>query len=105
DPGAGGSLKGEFTFDPVVRTLAFDVEVSAIPAEEVYAVTLHREGEASPGSAIHRLMGPGQSREAGVIPLGNRGAEDLVAGRLSLALFTAAHPMGLPRVALRLPQR
>jgi len=104
DPGDRESLTGEFTFDPVLRTLAFDVAVSGIPAEEVHAVTLHREAEASPGPAIHRLLGPGQVEEAGVIPLGNRGAEDLVAGRLSLALFTAAHPLGLPRVTLRLPE-
>ncbi|MGD8362297.1 MAG: amidase family protein [Gemmatimonadota bacterium] len=103
-PGEEGSLYGRFAFDPVVRTLAFDVEVSGIPEEEVYAVTLHRVGQESSGPAIHRLMGPGQSREAGVVALGNSGAEELVAGGLSLALYTASHPRGL-WTAFRLPPR
>ena len=94
-PGEAGALRAELAFDPVGRTLAFDVEVSGIPAEEVYALTLHREEGESHGPAIHRLMGPGQVREVGVISLGNRGAEELRAGRLSLALYSASHPRGL----------
>ena len=86
----------------MLRTLAFDVEVTGILADEVYAVTVHREEGGSPGPAIHRLMGPGQLREVSVLALGNRGAEDLMAGRLSLALYTASHPLGHPRKALRL---
>jgi len=103
-PGEEGLLHGRFAFDPVVRTLAFDVEVSGIGEEEVYAVTLHRVGRESSGPVIHRLLGPGGSREAGVVALGNRGAEELVAGELSLAFYTASHPRGL-WTALRLPPR
>ena len=101
--GQKGLLTGRFAFDPVARTLAFDVEVSGISAEEVYAVSIRRgEGE-SPGPSIHRLMGPGQSREAGVIALGSRGTEDLVEGRLTLVLYAAPYPRGTFREPLRLP--
>jgi amidase len=100
-PGQRETLEGQLTFDPVIRTLAFAVEVSGVAPEEVYAVTLHRvEGEVA-GPVIHRLMGPGQSRGAGVLHLGNRGAEDLASGRLFLALYSASHPRGLLRSALR----
>ena len=102
-PEERGALRGQFVFDPVARSLSFVVAVSGLPAEEVYAVTLHREVEGSQGPAIHRLMGPGKVRETGVISLGSRGAEELMAGRLSLVVFTASHPMGLPRTTLRLP--
>jgi Asp-tRNA(Asn)/Glu-tRNA(Gln) amidotransferase A subunit family amidase len=101
-PGEGETLRGHFVFDPVLRTLAFDVEVTGIPADEVYAVTVHREEGGSPGPVIHRLVGPGQPGEVGEVALGNRGAEDLLAGRLSLALYSAAHPQGL-RKPLSLP--
>jgi amidase len=101
-PGEEGFLLARFAFDPVVRTLAFDVEVSDIPSEEVYAVTVHRVGRESSGPVIHRLLGPGESRETGVLALGNRGAEALVAGGLSLVLYTASHPRGL-WTALRMP--
>ena len=103
-PGERGALRGQFTFDPVVRTLVFDVEILGTPAEEVYAVTLNRAHEESAGATIHRLVGPGLSRETGVVGLGNQGAEDLVAGRLSLVLYTASQPRGLVRATLRLPE-
>jgi Asp-tRNA(Asn)/Glu-tRNA(Gln) amidotransferase A subunit family amidase len=95
-----GALRGRFVFDPVLRTLAFDLEVSGVPGEEIYAVTLHRREGESPGPAFHQLMGPGQLREVGLVALGNRGEEDLAAGRVTLVAYTASHPQGQARAAI-----
>jgi Asp-tRNA(Asn)/Glu-tRNA(Gln) amidotransferase A subunit family amidase len=99
-PEETGTLTGRFVFDPVLRTLAFDLEVSGAPVEEIYAVTLHRSKGESPGPAFHRLMGPGKSREAGLVALGNLGGEDLLAGRVTLVAYTASHPRGWGRSVL-----
>ncbi len=99
-PEETGTLTGRFVFDPVLRTLAFDLEVSGVPVEEIYAVTLHRSKGESPGPAFHRLMGPGKSREAGLVALGNLGGADLLAGRVTLVAYTASHPRGWGRSVL-----
>ncbi len=103
-PGRPGSVHGQFAYDPVLRTLVFDVDVAGLPDEEVYAVTLNRGDADSRGPVLHRLMGPGRLEEAGVVELGARAMEDLAAGRLYLVLYAAPHPDGWFRMAMRLPR-
>jgi Asp-tRNA(Asn)/Glu-tRNA(Gln) amidotransferase A subunit family amidase len=103
-PGHPGSVHGRFAFDPVLRTLVFDVDVTGLDAEEVYAVTLSRGDPDARGPVLHRLSGPGQLAEAGLVALGTRGAEDLAAGRLYLVLYAAPHPAGWFRMAFRVPR-
>jgi hypothetical protein len=45
-------------------------------------------------------MGPGKSREAGLVALGNLGGADLLAGRVTLVAYTASHPRGWGRSVL-----
>jgi len=101
--GEQGSVRGRFAFDPVTRDLAYDLEIVEIPDSAVSVVALHRKEGSSPGPVLHRLMGPGQLQAAGAIVLGSMEAEDLVAGRLYLTLYSASWPRGLG-AALRLPE-
>jgi Asp-tRNA(Asn)/Glu-tRNA(Gln) amidotransferase A subunit family amidase len=102
DP-AAPRAHAELTFDVAAGTLAFDVEISGIPADQLYAVTLNRVDEESAGSVVHRLLGPGHTEGSGTVTLGNRGRADLLEGRLFLVVYSAHSPKGGLRTRLEVP--
>jgi Asp-tRNA(Asn)/Glu-tRNA(Gln) amidotransferase A subunit family amidase len=89
---------------PGPNTLAFEVTVEGVKAEDMLLVALHRTPATPAGSAsdavkssgflIGRLLRTGELTGRGEIALRVADREDLAAGRLSVRLFTRQRPFG-----------
>jgi hypothetical protein len=101
-PGATLQVDADFIVDVALGHLEFTVEISAIPAEAIYTLTLNRADDDEPASVVHRLLAPGQTEGNGTIDLGNRGREDLLEGRLWLVLYSEGTRSGELRTRLEL---
>jgi amidase len=98
-PAKGGSVDARFRFDAPKRTLDFTVHLTGIPAADVYAITLDRATDKK-GPTLFRLSGPGATTATGSVTLSPTDRGDLLAGHLSLTVYTAAEPLGTARGAL-----
>jgi hypothetical protein len=86
--GGDAAAHGEFVFDPMRRTLAFSIRLSGVPAARVYGVSIQRDSAGQKGPVVHSLSGPSLVRSDGTLMLGDRERRDLLAGRLTMVLFT-----------------
>jgi Asp-tRNA(Asn)/Glu-tRNA(Gln) amidotransferase A subunit family amidase len=103
--GAGPDrVEARLTFDPVRGTLAYDVAVSGVSAEELHAIVLRRNDENGPISVVLRIAGPGTLRAQGTELLTPNLRAWLEAGALSLEVFTRAYPFGSARAVLEVPR-
>ena len=98
-----GSATGIFRFDPSRGTLRFDVRVAGVAAGSVDAVVLRRTRSGSSGPVIQRLLGPGELRQSGELVLTGINRTALDAGALTMDLFKAGEPGGLPSASVALP--
>lgn len=99
--GAGPDrAEARFTFDPVRGTLAWDVEVSGVPAGDLHAVALRRKDAEGRLSVVLRLAGPGVLRASGDQMLTPSLRTWLEAGSLTIEVFTRSHPFGSARAAV-----
>jgi hypothetical protein len=97
------TARARFTFDPMRNSLAYSVEVSGVPAERVYAVTLQRAEPGQNGPVVYRLAGPGSAAARGTLDLSGTDREALLKGDLYLEVYTQDYPRGAARRQLLLP--
>jgi Asp-tRNA(Asn)/Glu-tRNA(Gln) amidotransferase A subunit family amidase len=105
-PGAGGSpsttrADAVFEIDLLMGTVRYDVTVSGVRAEDVYAVAVRREVEEADaparGRVVERLSGPGVLATSGVWRPSAATLERLERGELFLDVFTRQQPAGAAR--------
>jgi hypothetical protein len=97
------AARGEFSFDPRRRTLAYAVRVSGVPPSRIYSVSIDRSAGAKKGPVIRAIGGPGTARATGTLKLGEAERRDLVDGKLALVVYTTDEPRGTIKVSMVLP--
>ena len=98
---SGVEVRATLTLDPAPNTLAYDVTVTGVRVQDIYAVVLrHPDGE-NAWVVAHRISGPGESRRTGTLTLGAVLRERLDAGEVSLEVFTRDYPFGAARAMVR----
>jgi len=92
---SGASVaRGEFAFDPTLRTLDYIVRVTGTPAERVLAITIDRDSAGKKGPILRHLSNAGSNRTTGSIKLSEVERRALLTGNLSLVVYTSDHPAG-----------
>jgi hypothetical protein len=89
-------------YDPVLGTLAWDVQVAGTAPSDVYAVVLRHANEDGGWSVVARLTGPGVTAERGTLALDGEMRARLEASELHVALATRADPFGAQGVQVSL---
>jgi hypothetical protein len=93
-----------FSLDRLTRTLSYEVTLTGVPAEDVYAIVVRREApeaDASPRwRVVQRLSGPGVLDAAGSWTLTPALLERLERGELHLEVFTRQNPAGEVRARI-----
>jgi Asp-tRNA(Asn)/Glu-tRNA(Gln) amidotransferase A subunit family amidase len=95
---------GQFAFDPTRRSLDYSVLITGAPASRVFAITIDRDSAGKKGAVIRQLSGPGLGSAKGHLTLGEVERRELIAGNLSLVVYTSDQPMGTIRAHLTLPR-
>jgi hypothetical protein len=94
------SAKGDFSFDPTQRSLDYMVRVTGSPADRVFAISLDRDSSGHKGPVLRQLSGSGVTQAKGRLKLGESDRKDLLAGRMSLVVYTADRPAGSVKGAI-----
>ena len=103
--GAGASALAQFALDITTNTLEYELVVSGVAANDIYAVNIHLADEGNDGSVVRRLAPPGSATGAGRFSLTVPEREALLDSRLYLVVYTREHPTGAARVRLVMPAR
>lgn len=85
---------GQFTFDVTKRSLDYSVSVAGTPASEIFAITIDRDSAGKKGAIMRQLAGPGARTAKGSLTLSDVERRELLAGNLSVAIYTKASPHG-----------
>ena len=108
----GGSASATFDLDSARGSMRYQVRVSGLAPEHVFAAVLSREAPDRTRRVIQRLSQPESIRASGTVWLTPDERADLFAGRISLILFSTADKLGsspavlmrhLTRVVVRAP--
>lgn len=99
------AARGEFSFDPTRRTLAYSVSVNGVPPTRIYSVSIDRSAAAKKGPVIRAISGPGTARATGTLKLGEVERRDLLDGKLALVVYTTDQPRGAIKATMVLPDR
>ena len=98
---AAPRLEGSFSLDLPRGTLHYVISTAGIGAAGVHAIVLRRRGSGTrPNAVVRRLSGPGLASAEGTLALSAADLDDLLGGRLELALYTADRPLGAVRLPL-----
>ena len=98
---AAPRLQGSFSLDLPRGTLRYLISTSALGPADVHAIVLQRRGSGTrPNAIVRRLSGPGVASAEGTLALSAADLDDLLGGRIELALYTADRPLGAVRLAL-----
>ncbi len=98
---AAPRLQGSFSLDLPRGTLRYLISTSALGPADVHAIVLQRRGSGTrPNAIVRRLSGPGVASAEGTLALSAAELDDLLAGRIELALYTADRPLGAVRLSL-----
>ena len=98
---AAPRLDGSFSLDLPRGTLHYVISTAGIGAADVHAIVLQRRGSGTrPNAVVRRLSGPGLASAEGTLALSAADLDDLLAGRIELALYTADRPLGAVRLPL-----
>lgn len=89
-----------FGFDPRGRTLRYDVGVRGIPADRVLGISIDRDSSGKKGAILHHLSNSGVTQTTGFVKLGDSDRRDLLAGHLSLVVYTSNNPDGALRSSI-----
>jgi hypothetical protein len=92
--------RGMLTYDPTRRALSYAIAISGIPASHVYTVSIDRDSLGRKGDMLRHLTGPGIARAKGTLTLTEPERRELMAGRLSLVVYTREQPSGAMRASL-----
>src|SRR5262249_32261035 len=99
----GAQARGEFSYDPTRRALVYSVRVSGVPASQVYTLSIDRDSAGKKGAMVRHLAGQGSTSAKGSLTLTAVERRDLIAGKLSLVVYTREQPTGAFRAPLLLP--
>ena len=77
--------------------LSYDVAVSGVAEEEIYAVVVHLAEDGKDGPVVHRLSGPGAATASGQVTLTPVERDALMESRLYLVVYAQNHPAGAAR--------
>ncbi|WP_420462501.1 amidase [Candidatus Palauibacter sp.] len=98
---AAPRLRGSFSLDLPRGTLHHVISTAGVGAADVHAIVLQRRGSGTrPNAVVRRLSGPGLASAEGTLALNAADLDDLLAGRIELALYTADRPLGAVRLPL-----
>ena len=97
--------RGDFTYDPTRRSLAFQVRVSGIPPEHIVGMSIDRDSAGKKGAMLHHISPAGVARADGFIRLGAEERRDLLSGLLSFVIYTTDQPTGTLRSPIVAGQR
>jgi amidase len=98
-------ISGTFSFSPTQRTLRYTVAVGGVPAERVLGISIDRDSAEKKGPILHHLTNSGVTQATGLIRLLESERRDLLAGRLSLVVYTSNNPSGTLKGAISRSQR
>jgi Asp-tRNA(Asn)/Glu-tRNA(Gln) amidotransferase A subunit family amidase len=98
-------VHGELSYDPTRRSLAYSVRVTGMPSTHVLTTSIDIDSAGRKGAMIRHLSGAGVAISRGTLTLTDVERRELVAGRLSLVIYTREQPTGSIRAALLLPPR
>ena len=104
-PSAAGarSARVHFTFDATTGELGFEARMEGPGADRLIALILQRSDGEKPGPIIFHLLKRGDSAGTGSLTVQSIDRENLVAGRLYLHCYTSDQPLGIGRVAIKVP--
>ena len=103
--GTAVALAAEFVYDAVGGTLAYEVAVRGVPAEDVIAIVLRHADAEGNWYVVARLAGPYVADAGGVLPLDGAMRERLERGELQIEVMTRAAPFGALRQQVTVPGR
>lgn len=98
---SGVLLRGRLSLDRSTGTLAYDLEVAGVPAEDVHAVVLRHPAGDGTWLVARRLSGPQTGEASGALAASPGLAARLAAGEAVVEVYTRAHPLGAARATLR----
>jgi Asp-tRNA(Asn)/Glu-tRNA(Gln) amidotransferase A subunit family amidase len=91
---------GTFAFDPARRTLRYSVSVTGVGAEQVLGISIDRDSAEKKGPVLHHLSNQGVAQATGFVKFVESDRRDLLAGHLSLVVYTSKHPSGTLKGAI-----
>ncbi|MYA33081.1 MAG: amidase [Gemmatimonadales bacterium] len=98
---AAPHLTGSFSLDLPRGTLRYLISTSGLGPADAHAIVLQRRGSGTrPNAVVRHLSGPGHASAEGSVTLSAADLDDLLAGRIELALYTAGRPLGAVRLVL-----
>ena len=94
--------RGTFTYDPTRRALSYSVRVTGLPSTHLFTISIDRDSVGRKRDMVRHLAGPGSASAKGTLTLTEAERRELIAGRLSLVVYTREQPAGTMRAALAL---
>jgi Asp-tRNA(Asn)/Glu-tRNA(Gln) amidotransferase A subunit family amidase len=99
------SARGDLSYDPMRRSLTYNVRVTGAPASQVFTISIDLDSAGRKGPMVRHLSGPGATTANGTLTLTDVERRELLAGRLSLVVYTREQPSGEMRAPMVLPGR
>jgi amidase len=99
----GPSARVQFAYDRTTGTLTTSATAAVPAGDRVLTLTLQRGDGERPGPIVALLLARGQTTATATLALRSRDRDDLVTGRLFVHLYTERVPLGVSRVAVRVP--
>jgi Asp-tRNA(Asn)/Glu-tRNA(Gln) amidotransferase A subunit family amidase len=103
--GGTASARGDFSYDPTHRSVTYHVRVTGVPASDVFTISIDLDSAGRKGPMVRHLSGPGAASASGTLTLSDVERRELVAGRLSLVVYTRDQPTGAMRAPMILTGR
>jgi amidase len=92
--------RGSFAFSPTQRSLRYSVTVEGVPAGRVLGISIDRDSAGKKGPILHHLSNSGVTQATGFVKLVESDRRDLLAGHLSLVVYTSKNPSGTLKGAI-----
>ena len=90
-------VAGVFAFDPTRRTLRYSVSLTGPGNDRVLGMSIDRDSAEKKGPVLHHLSNAEVTKASGFIKFSESDRRDLLAGHLSLVLYTSGRPDGTLR--------
>ncbi|MGH7618724.1 MAG: amidase family protein [Gemmatimonadaceae bacterium] len=95
--------RGEFSYDPTRRSLTYVVHVAGTPSH-VVTMSIDKDSAGHKGPMVRHLSGQGIATTKGTLTLAEPERRALLAGLLSLVVYTTEQPTGALRASLTIKQ-
>jgi hypothetical protein len=87
-------VEGSFALDPMRRTLQYSVALTGPGIERVLGVSIDRDSAGKKGPVLHHLSNSDATKTSGFVKFRESDRRDLLAGHLSLVVYTSNSPSG-----------